>query len=109
MGFSSICVVCGTTTPGMSKRCPLHTREHRAAQAAKKVQRKQRDGRNLRQWQDIRKAVLERDEYLCRDCGNRANSVHKLSGGFHTDDLSMYISLCREHHGKRDGKRNQVR
>lgn len=53
-------------------------------------------------WWDIRKKVLERDNYKCVYCGNSAEEVHHLiplsRGG--TTTMSNLISLCKSCHDK---------
>ena len=53
-------------------------------------------------WQQIRQQVLERDNYICKECGQSLKSLevhHKLpkrKGGL--DILDNLISLCRKCH-----------
>lgn len=49
-------------------------------------------------WQDIRKQILERDNYTCK-CGNTAQDVHhKHYKRWGNEKLSDLISLCRTCH-----------
>lgn len=59
------------------------------------------------QWQGLKLKVLERDHYICKDCGSPINvQVHhtrypELWGEETIDDL---ITLCDECHAKKHGK-----
>ena len=52
-------------------------------------------------WQPLRRAVLERDGYRCRECGRSGalevdHVVRRHDGG--SDALDNLQSLCRDHH-----------
>lgn len=52
-------------------------------------------------WKEIRLRILERDKYICRDCGKKANQVHHLSYAHDVmagKDDSKLISICRACH-----------
>lgn len=55
-------------------------------------------------WRRIKKVVLERDGYVCMQCGkvNRLSTVHHIisyrNGGTH--DLNNLVVLCRSCHCK---------
>ena len=56
-------------------------------------------------WQQLSAAVLRRDNYVCRYCGERATTadhvVPKSKGG--TDAMNNLVAACREcNSGKRD-------
>ena len=56
-------------------------------------------------WQRLSAAVLRRDNYVCRYCGERATTadhvVPKTKGG--TDAMNNLVAACREcNSGKRD-------
>ncbi len=48
-------------------------------------------------WHALRKEILQRDNFLCRYCGNLANSVDHIKprsrGGYHTKD--NLVAACR--------------
>lgn len=58
-------------------------------------------------WDAVSKAVLERDNHACRDCGNPKNpQVHhiiprRFGGGDSEENL---ITLCPRHHKKHDNQ-----
>ena len=52
---------------------------------------------NSAKWKEIRKEVLERDNYVCQNCGTgegRMNVHHKMSG--YVDD-AMYLKVSLEY------------
>lgn len=59
------------------------------------------------QWQAIRKAVLERDGYVCAYCGREATTadhvIPKASGGM--DTMDNLVAACLECNGR---KRDQL-
>ena len=59
-------------------------------------------------WKNIRKLVLQRDNYTCQKCKIRKKSLdvhHKKSWRFTKDDSSdNLISLCRKCHREEDSK-----
>ena len=62
-------------------------------------------------WRSLRAAVLARDGYRCRECGETATDVHhvirRADGG--TDDPANLVSLCRgchAHHTAVEGGRS---
>ena len=68
-----------------------------------------------RAWRRIREQVLQRDQYRCRWIENGVRCWRsKLNGHVMTVDhvnpyggevLTNLITLCRHHHGKKDGGR----
>ncbi|EMT3094523.1 HNH endonuclease [Neisseria gonorrhoeae] len=53
-------------------------------------------------WQDIRKKILERDEYVCQECGFHCNSyleVHHIDGDHTNNAESNLETLCTYCHG----------
>jgi len=59
-------------------------------------------------WNTLREAVLERDDYVAQCCGkdvNKSAPIHHICplgcGG--TNTLRNLITLCEEHHGKIHG------
>lgn len=61
-----ICLTCGApfTPRGRDTRCAAHQRENRKAEGTA--------------WVRLRNAVLERDGYICRYCGGRANTADHI-------------------------------
>lgn len=60
------------------------------------------------EWQELREAVLERDDYTCQACGTDVGSdapIHHIvplgCGG--TNTFRNLITLCEEHHGRIHG------
>ena len=50
-------------------------------------------------WMKLRRRVLERDEYKCHLCGNRANRVHHLSyQNIYNEDLDDLVGVCEGCH-----------
>lgn len=63
-------------------------------------------------WFELKEKILERDEYVCRQCGTSENlSVHhivprryKYLVEFDIDSPNNLISMCWNHHGMADRK-----
>lgn len=70
--------------------------------------------KGLAWWNELRKKVYKRDNYICQECGikctryNRADKIQcdhiipRSMGGSH--DISNLWTLCNKCHGKKDGK-----
>lgn len=52
-------------------------------------------------WQALRRAVLERDSYICRKCGDKANTVHHKEYGRIAGDA--LVSVCQKCHIRQHG------
>lgn len=73
----------------------------------KKVSEKKRKGFTLLQipnWKQIRKHILERDNYACRICfrdgGEVVLQVHHINGNREDNEDSNLVTLCKGHHRK---------
>ncbi len=73
-----------------------------------------RDYLKSKRWKEIRMSVLNRDCFICQDCGKNAKDVHHTDYNYlGTDQEEEFcISLCRKCHAKRhnikeDGKNNE--
>lgn len=102
---SGICVECKNTKPNKSSFKKGHT-PHNKGKGVKgdfwtKIKASKR-------WKDLRKAVFERDDYTCQDCGVKGGVLHPD----HIKPKSIYPklifeidnirTLCRECHRKTD-------
>lgn len=96
-----ICPSCSRMAQGDCD-CPGSAATRQRAEERRLVRRR-RDGRNLGAWQRTRHAVLARDEHTCTYCGDPANSVHSLDGGYHHADPDAYRAACVPCHGRLDG------
>ena len=79
-------------------------KERRALQVQKPKKRSYDVYLKSKLWKRIRKRIMERDKYLCRDCGRGAEHVHHLSYGplvMLGQDDSKLISLCVPCHDAR--------
>jgi len=54
-------------------------------------------------WKSLRKEILNRDNFKCRDCGCRAEAVHHLTYEFLETpyEKEHCISICNNCHGRR--------
>lgn len=64
-------------------------------------------------WRKLRKLVLERDGYICHQCGGHADTVDHdpdivtlLALGLDPYDMQHLRSMCRVCHGRKDGRRS---
>lgn len=77
--------------------------------------RESREGRRSKEYCDWRKAVYERDDYRCQECGERGgrlNAHHIKPYAFYPDlryDLSNGITLCISCHKKTHKRRQKCR
>ena len=76
-----ICLECGRAYEGTETRCPDHRTKSRSS---------------TRSWRRLRETILERDGFLCRYCGEVANTVDHVTpitrGG--TDAHSNLVAAC---------------
>lgn len=59
-------------------------------------------------WKALRKQILDRDNYMCVDCGDRATSVHHCSYSNIGTVLEKNdcISLCKKCHDERENEKD---
>lgn len=54
---------------------------------------------NITGWKWIRKAIIERDNYICRICGNDENlHVHHIDSNRTNNNTSNLVTLCSDCH-----------
>ena len=71
---------------------------------------------NSSRWKNVRKLVLRRDQYSCKDCGGRATEVHHVISltEKNIDDWDVALnpdnlqSLCYDCHSKVTHKASEV-
>jgi 5-methylcytosine-specific restriction endonuclease McrA len=51
-----------------------------------------------KRWRAIRRQVLARDLYQCRDCGKYGDEVDHIDGDSHNNTLENLQTLCKRHH-----------
>jgi hypothetical protein len=58
---------------------------------------------NSNRWKKLRFQILNRDNFICQDCGNKAIDVHHLDYDYlgTSKESKFCISLCRECHKRR--------
>lgn len=62
-----------------------------------------------KKWKVRRKQVLERDNYTCQECGNKAWQVHHLTyKRIFNERLNDLISLCEDCHKEIHNKPKQI-
>ena len=71
--------------------------------AAKELRaKKRRPNVNINGWREIRQAILERDGYLCRICGDDAGEhsleVHHINYNRANNSSTNLVTLCRSCH-----------
>ena len=110
------CVDCGTQLIRVKSRTAMN----RIVRKLKKERRLQRPTTpkirsyavylKSKLWRRIRKRIMERDRYLCRDCGCGAEHVHHLSYGplvmMGKDDISLCVPC---HDARHPDKPSMVR
>lgn len=81
------CHTCGKLTP--HAHCPAHRHEHRSPSSRET---------GTRQWQTIRRRILERDGHACTYCGQPADQVDHVKpvskGGSSSTDQQL-VAACR--------------
>jgi hypothetical protein len=85
--------------------CPTCYTAAEQVRNATKLARRRRDGRNTKQWQQIRQWVLARDDNRCQVCDQPGTIVDKITAGYHIADPSEYRTLCHQCSGRIDGRR----
>lgn len=96
---------CGALTDG--GRCATHKRQGSPRRHAK--QREQ--GKDTRYWrEELRPAVLERDQHTCRDCGATEDLTvdlvnATLEGDHRRATIDDCVTRCRSCHGSKDAPR----
>ena len=83
----SVCTICGTAA------------------------RAKRTGRSGATWRKRRLLILDRDNWICADCGQHADTVHLpyfWGPNHHTAPDHAFESLCKRCHGRRDGARSHL-
>jgi len=100
----------------LSQKIPRHTYNAIKARASKLGLfhfKHSRAGPN-KEWLDIRKQILKRDNYHCQDCDMPQNEVYRLDvhhndGNADNNDFTNLVTLCpschhaRHYHGMLDG------
>jgi 5-methylcytosine-specific restriction endonuclease McrA len=101
------CVICGRTyyvvpsRVGLSKCCSVECVHEYCRRLRGPVTVKRR--LRYRQWQRVRKQVLERDGYRCQQCGSvKGLVVHHIRPWVETQDDSLgnLITVCRACHAR---------
>jgi len=99
---AKLCPIAGCGAITLGGRCSVHREPHPNQH---RDERRKRDGRTTAAWQRTRLRVLARDYGLCVHCGTTATIVDKITGGYHTQNLNDYQSLCHTCSGKKDARR----
>ena len=107
-GVKRVCLDCGSLT-SLGSRCePCQIGLLRRMEATRQRPSATRRGYG-NAWQRTRKAVLDRDGWICAKCGKHLvgadatvdHVVPKARGG--TDSMSNLVAMCRSHNSaKRD-------
>jgi hypothetical protein len=92
----------GSLHDGIVNVCPICKRERNQS----RYNKQKAHGRRGSAWRKRRLAILNRDGWVCHDCGQLANSVHLDPAWGPQHELApdeAFTSLCRRCHGRRDG------
>lgn len=59
---------------------------------------------NSKTWKAIRRRILARDLYLCRECGKYGDQVDHVDGDSHNNRESNLQTLCRRCHSSKTAR-----
>lgn len=57
-----------------------------------------------KRWRAIRRQVLARDLYLCRDCGRYGDQVDHADGDSHNNDEANLVTRCIRCHSRKTAR-----
>lgn len=55
-------------------------------------------------WLALRRRILLRDNYTCRDCPRYGNEVDHADGDSHNNDESNLVTRCKRCHSKKTAR-----
>jgi len=62
-----------------------------------------------KRWRAIRRAVLARDLYICRDCGRYGNEVDHIDGDTANNDEANLAVMCKRCHAAKTRREMDAR